>query len=114
MLCYHCPHTNRITDIQKILRLLEADYFYGPGQVQWQWDILVWGLDYRGWNNRNLYCQLKLWAKANGARGSDWWGVGLQKFLGSKMPLDWLKIGLNLAEKIMLLSLRIPFQIAAS
>ena len=29
----------------------------------------------------------------------------LPKFLGSKMPLDWLKIGLNLAEKITLLFL---------
>ena len=33
-----------------------------------------------------------------------------KKILGSKMPLDWLKIGLNLAEKIMLLSLRIPLE----
>ena len=24
----------------------------------------------------------------------------LPKFLGSKMPLDWLKIGLNLAKKL--------------
>ena len=22
-----------------------ADYFYGPGQVSWQWDRLVWGLE---------------------------------------------------------------------
>ena len=26
-------------------------------------------------------------------------GYGLQKFLGSKMPLYWLKIGLNLGKK---------------
>ena len=34
------------------------------------------------------------------------WGLGK----GSKMPLDWLKIGLNSAKKIMLLSLRIPLE----
>ena len=36
------------------------------------------------------------------------WGVG---GLGSKMRLDWLKIGLNSVKKIMLLSLIIPLEI---
>ena len=40
----------------------------------------------------NLYCQLKLWANAN-------WAGGLGEFLGSKMSLHWLKIGLNLVEE---------------
>ena len=35
---------------------------------------------------------------------------GLGGFLDSKMPLDWIKIGLNSAEKITLLFLRIPLQ----
>ena len=35
---------------------------------------------------------------------------GLGGFLGSKMPLDWLKIGLNSVEKILLLSLRVPLE----
>ena len=34
----------------------------------------------------------------------------LGEFVGSKMPVDWLKIGLNLDQKIMLLSLRIPLK----
>ena len=38
------------------------------------------------------------------------WG-DLRKFLDSKMPQDWLKIGLNLAKKIMLLSLRTPLEV---
>ena len=38
-------------------------------------------------------------------------GVGLRKILCSKMPADWLKIGLNSAKKIMLLSLRIPLEV---
>ena len=53
MLCYHCPHTNRITDIQKNaepVRSVLADYFYGPGQVPWQWDIL-----FEVWNNKNVF-----------------------------------------------------------
>ena len=62
---------------------------------------------YRGRNKRNLYCRLKLRANANRAGGS--WGK-LRKLLGSKMPLDWLKIGLNSGEKITLLSLRIPLE----
>ena len=33
---------------------------------------------------------------------------GLGGLSGFKMPLDWLKIGLNSVEKIMLLSLRVP------
>ena len=37
-------------------------------------------------------------------------GGGLRKFLCSKMSVDWLKIGLNSAEKITLLSLRIPLE----
>ena len=47
----------------------------------------------RGQNKRNLHCRLKLWANTNGAGGSG--GI-----LSSKMPLDWLKIGLNLVKKI--------------
>ena len=35
---------------------------------------------------------------------------GLGAFLGSKMPLDWLKIGLNSVEKVMSLSWRIPLE----
>ena len=35
-------------------------------------------------------------------------GQGGTFILGSKMPLDWLKIGLNSVEKIMVLSLRVP------
>ena len=31
-------------------------------------------------------------------------------FLGSKMPLEWLKIDLNSVEKITLLSLRVPVE----
>ena len=57
----------------------------------------------KGRNKRNLYSQLKLWVIANGAGGV--WGG-----LGSKMPLDWLKTGLNPVEKITLLSLRIPLE----
>ena len=34
----------------------------------------------------------------------------LRGFLGSKMSLDWHKIGLNSVEKIMLLSLRVPLE----
>ena len=34
----------------------------------------------------------------------------LQKFLGSKLHLHCLKVGLKLAKKIMLLSLRIPLE----
>lgn len=49
-------------------------------------------------NKRNLYCWLKLPVNANGAG----WSVG---FLGSTMPLDRLKIGLNLVEKNTLLAL---------
>ena len=56
---------------------------------------------YRDRNKRNLDCRLKLWANANRAGGSE-------GFLGSKMPLDWLKIGLNSVKKITFLSLRIP------
>ena len=54
----------------------------------------------RGQNKRNFYCRLKLWPSDNGAGG-------LRELLGSKMPLDWLKIGLNSAEKITLLFLRV-------
>ena len=53
---------------------------------------------YRGGNKRYLYCQLKPQVNANRAGGSGGWG--LQKFLGCKMPLDWLKIGLNLGKKL--------------
>ena len=36
-------------------------------------------------------------------------GAGMSGgILGFKMPLDWLKIGLNSVEKITLLSLRVP------
>ena len=57
----------------------------------------------RGRDKRNLYCPLKLWSNANGAGG-------FEGFLGSEIPLDWLKIGLNSVEKITLLSLRIPLE----
>ena len=46
-ICYHCPHTSRITcprNAEPVGSVL-ADYFYGPGQVPWQWDILVGGLE---------------------------------------------------------------------
>ena len=35
---------------------------------------------------------------------------GLEGFLGSKMPLDGIKIDLNSAEKFAVLSLRIPLE----
>ena len=38
------------------------------------------------------------------------WSWGCVGGLGSKMPLDWLKTGLNPVEKITLLSLRIPLE----
>ena len=58
---------------------------------------------YKGRNKGNLYCRLKLSLNANRAGRS--WG-----FVGSKMPLDWLKIGLNSVQKITLLSLTIPLE----
>ena len=49
-------------------------------------------------NKINLYCWLKLPVNANGVG----WSVGV---LGSTMPLDRLKIGLNSVEKNTLLAL---------
>ena len=41
------PHkqNNRYSKNVEAVRSVLADYFYGPGQVSWQWYILVWGLE---------------------------------------------------------------------
>ena len=45
---YHCPHTNiRYPENAEAVRCMLAEYFYGLDQVLRQWDILVWGLEYK-------------------------------------------------------------------
>ena len=41
------PHkqNNRYSKNVEAVRSVLADYFCGPGQVSWQWYILVWGLE---------------------------------------------------------------------
>ena len=66
---------------------------------------------FRGRNKRILHCQLKLQLNANGAGLSE--GGALTppaRVSGGRVPtkIFKLKIGLNLTEKNLLLSLRIP------